>query len=229
MVLAAILFLPVQAQIYDPVTWDFSFEKTGENKYDLVFRAFIEEGSHIYSMDIPSGGPIPTSFRYDTTGSFSFSGTTFEVTTPEELFDEAFGFKIKSFSHNAEFRQEIAGLSSSFTVSGAVNFMSCNNTTCSPPKDVEFGIKINGGADNKTVTSGNSIVKSSSEASDNKGLLVFFLLSALAGFAAILTPCVFPMIPMTIAFFARDTGNRKKSVFMALIFGISIILIYTSL
>jgi thiol:disulfide interchange protein len=227
--LAIILSLQIQAQIYDPVTWDFSYQKTGENRYDLVLKAVIEEGSHIYSIDIPSGGPIPTSFTYDTTKFFSFSGTTYEVTIPEELFDEAFGFKIKSFSHNAEFRQKITGTAPSFTVSGIVNFMSCNNTTCSPPKDVEFEIQIIDGTDNQALTSNSSVTQSKSDTSDNKGLLVFFLLSVLAGFAGILTPCVFPMIPMTVAFFSRDAGNRKKSVFMALIFGLSIILIYTSL
>jgi thiol:disulfide interchange protein len=218
-----------EAQIYDPVTWDFSYEKTGENQYDLVFKALIEEGSHIYSMDIPSGGPIPTSFSFDTTGLFSFSGSTTEFTTPEEAFDEAFGFKIKSFSHNAEFRQKIAGLTTSFKVTGVVNYMSCNNSTCSPPKDVEFAITIGGSGENHIASTEESNVKSSPDPSENKGLLIFFLLSVLAGFAGILTPCVFPMIPMTVAFFSRDSGNRRKSVFMAIIFGISIILIYTSL
>ena len=56
----------LSAQIYDPVTWDFSFEKKGEKQYELIFTATIEENSHIYSMDIPDGGPIPTSFRFDT-------------------------------------------------------------------------------------------------------------------------------------------------------------------
>jgi len=228
-VLAMLLLLPVRAQIYDPVTWDFSYVRTGENQYDLIFKAQIDEGSHIYSIDIPSGGPIPTSFSFDTTGSFLFSGSTTEIVAPEEIFDEAFGFKIKTFSNNAEFRQKITGLSAHFTVSGVVNFMSCNNTTCSPPKDVEFDIKINDGAGNEEVVSDNSNGISSSGPAENRGLLMFFLVSVLAGFAGILTPCVFPMIPMTVAFFSNDAGNRRKSVFMAIVFGISIILIYTSL
>ena len=58
------------AQIYDPVTWDFGYEKTGEKQYELIFTASIEEHWHMYSMDIPDGGPIPTSFSFDTLQSF---------------------------------------------------------------------------------------------------------------------------------------------------------------
>ncbi|HBC77324.1 MAG TPA: hypothetical protein DCZ51_01770, partial [Bacteroidales bacterium] len=112
------------AQIYDPVTWDFGYEKKGDNSYELVFSAEIEKGSHIYAMDIPEGGPIPTSFTINAPSGFTLDGKTFEVTKPEEAFDEAFGFKIKSFSGKAEFRQKINSQSSSFAVTGVVNFMS---------------------------------------------------------------------------------------------------------
>jgi thiol:disulfide interchange protein len=229
--IAAILFfaLSANAQIYDPVTWDFAYEKKGDKSYELVFTAEIEKGSHIYAMDIPEGGPIPTSFTINTPSGFTLDGKTFEVTKPDEAFDEAFGFKIKSFSGKAEFRQKINSKSSSFTVTGVVNFMSCNNTTCSPPKDVEFSIKIGSqinssaqvSAENQNITTGAGM--------GGKGLLKFFLLSLLAGFAGILTPCVFPMIPMTVAFFSQGSENRTKSVIKALIFGVSIVLIYSLL
>ncbi len=93
-------------------------KRKATSEYELVFTAEIEKGSHIYSMDIPEGGPIPTSFVFDSIPAFSLAGKTYEVTEPEELFDEAFGFKIKSFSNKAEFRQNITSESSSFTVTG---------------------------------------------------------------------------------------------------------------
>jgi hypothetical protein len=130
------------SQIYDPVSWDFGYEKIGDKQYELIFTATIEKNSHIYSMDIPAGGPIPTSFSFDTISSYKLSGKTFEITKPVEVLDEAFGFKIKTFSNKAEFRQKITAAGSSFTVKGAVNFMACNNSTCSPPKDAEFAIII---------------------------------------------------------------------------------------
>jgi thiol:disulfide interchange protein len=223
--LSLVLTFTLQAQIFDPVTWDFNYEKKGDNQYEIVISAIIEEGSHIYSMDIPEGGPIPTSVSFDTVPGYSLEGEAWEVTKPEELFDEAFGLKIKSFSGKAEFRQKITGNSPSFKVSGTVNFMACNNATCSPPKDVDFEIRINDSASSQSVTDNEKYTP----VRDKKGLLGFLLLSMIAGFAGILTPCVFPMIPMTVAFFSQGSENRRKSVFKALIFGLSIILIYSSL
>ncbi|MCX6261147.1 MAG: protein-disulfide reductase DsbD family protein, partial [Bacteroidia bacterium] len=226
-----ILLIPFSAnsQIYDPVTWDFSYEKKSENSYELVFNAEIERGSHIYALEIPEGGPIATSFTINSPTGFILDGKPYEVTKPEEVFDEAFGFKIKSFSDKAEFRQKIASQSSSFTVTGLVNYMSCNNTTCSPPKDVEFSIKIGEQVNEVTAVSNGSQNIVSETSKGGKGLLKFFLLSLLAGFAGILTPCVFPMIPMTVAFFSQGSENRTKSVVKALIFGVSIVLIYSLL
>jgi len=223
------LNLNLTGQIYDPVSWDFIYERTGDKTYELVFTASVEKGSHIYSMDVPEGGPIPTSFSFNESSGFSLEGKTYEVTKPEELFDEAFGFKIKSFSDKAEFRQKVTSEKASFTVTGVVNFMSCNNTTCSPPKDVEFSIKI--GEQGKIVTSvsENNQVLTAETGKSSGGLLKFFLLSLLAGFAGVLTPCVFPMIPMTVAFFSQGSENRAKSVLKALIFGISIVIIYSML
>ena len=217
------------AQIYDPVSWDFSFEKKGDRQYELIFSASIDENSHIYSMDIPDGGPIPTSFTLDSVPGYKLIGKSYEVTKPVELLDEAFGFKIKTFSTKAEFRQKIIAFESSFTVKGAVNFMACNNATCSPPKDVEFAVKIEDQTDNKAITPGSAIGFDTGSNRSERRLLRFFLISLLAGFAGVLTPCVFPMIPMTVAFFSRGSENRSKAVFKALIFGISIVLIYSSL
>jgi thiol:disulfide interchange protein DsbD len=229
---AAVLLLlafSANSQIYDPVTWNFKYEKMSGNSYELVFTAVIEKGSHIYAMEIPEGGPIPTSFEFSAPAGFAFDGKTYEVTKPEETFDEAFGFKIKSFSDKAEFRQKVTSESPSFSVAGVVNFMSCNNKMCSPPKDVEFSIEI--GDQDKAVTkiSEDNQVNLSEPVKSGSGLLKFFLLSLLAGFAGVLTPCVFPMIPMTVAFFSQGSENRVKSIIKAIIFGISIVFIYSLL
>jgi thiol:disulfide interchange protein DsbD len=224
-----LLLINTHAQIYDPVTWDFAYENKGDGKYELVFTATIEKGSHIYSMEIPEGGPIPTTFVFDTLPGFTFDGKPYEAIKPEEIFDEAFGFKIKTFSEKAEFRQKITAQSDALKVTGVVNFMSCNNKTCSPPKDVEFtfNIGVKGGAVT-SAASGNQL-QASEITEPKKGLLRFFLLSLLAGFAGVLTPCVFPMIPMTVAFFSRDSENRGRSFLKAIIFGLSIVLVYSLL
>ena len=221
------MVLNLNGQIFNPVSWEFGVERKGEGKYELVFTATIEENSHIYSMDIPQSGPIPTTFRFDSTGAFSLDGKPFEVTKAEEKFDEAFGFKIKTFEGKAEFRQKITVKSPSFTVTGEVNFMACNNATCLPPTDVEFSIPVDDPDFKQT-----RMTQSPSDTGTGEppsGLLKFFLISLLAGFAGVLTPCVFPMIPMTVAFFSQGSENKARSFFKAIVFGISIILIYSSL
>ena len=207
------------SQVFDPVTWDFGYEKTGDNQFDIVMTAIIENEWHIYGMDVPEGGPIPTTFGFEDADRYSVEGIVRETEPAVEKMDEAFGFKIKTYSSKAEFRQRITGNTSSFTVKGIVTFMACNNTTCTPPKDVEFAINI---SESNQASIANIAV-------DRGGLLRFFIISLIAGFAGALTPCVFPMIPMTVAFFSRGNENKSKSIFNALFFGVSIILIYSSL
>jgi len=221
--------LSLKSQIYDPVTWNFGYERKGNNLYEVIFTAIIEKGSHIYSIDVAEGGPIPTSFAIDTTDGFKLEGKIYEVTKAEEIFDEAFGFKIRSFSERAEFRQKINSDNKSFTVNGVVTFMSCNNKTCLPPKDVDFSVKIGKDGNNVSLTSTGTSDIIPGSPGGGKGLLRFFLLSMLAGFAGVLTPCVFPMIPMTVAFFSRGSEKRSKSIIKAVVFGISILFIYSIL
>ncbi len=223
------LSLYAESQIFDPVTWDYTYEKKGDNLYEVVLSATIEEGSHIYGMSVPDGGPIPTSFTFDTLSGYKLDGKIIEVTPPVEKMDEAFGFKIQTFSSKAEFRQKIISSEASFTVKGILNYMACNNVTCSPPKDVEFSIAIAGGGSTVTEAPEQTLTSAGSQKEQGSGLLKFFLISLLAGFAGVLTPCVFPMIPMTVAFFSQGSENKGKSVLKALIFGISIVLIYSSL
>ena len=230
--LGILLFLAAysaSSQIYDPATWEFDYEKSGDNQYEIIITAFIEEGSHIYAMSVPDGGPIPTSFSFDTLAGYKLEGDTREVTPPVEKMDEAFGFKIKTHSKKAEFRQKVISADPSFTVKGYLNFMACNNVTCSPPKDVEFEVKISDETSVPEKPDGAQLSSLDFSPVQGSGLLKFFLISLLAGFAGVLTPCVFPMIPMTVAFFSQGTENKAKSVIKALIFGISIVLIYSSL
>jgi len=210
--------------VYDPVRWSFGYEKKGDNRYEIVIKALIEKGSHIYSMNVPPDGPVPTTIRIDSSSIFTPAGEPFEVTVPVEKFDEAFGFKIKTFSDSAEFRQAIVSEKENFTIKGIVTYMSCTDAVCLPPKDLEFSVSVgSAGAAKENAEN----VTSADVLSGKKGILEFFLASFLLGLLGLLTPCVYPMIPMTVAFFTRDRGKRPEAVFNALIFGISIVIIYT--
>ncbi len=70
-------------------------------------------------------------------------------------------------------------------------------------------------------------VKASNETSEESSIWVIFLLGIGGGLIALLTPCVFPMIPLTVSYFTKGTGNKKQGIFQALLYGFFIFLIYT--
>lgn len=250
--------LMLQGQVLEPVTWSFGAEKTGDNKFDIVMTAVIDNGWHLYAMDIAEGGPIATSFTFDGPSGYALEGKPVAIDKPEVKFDNSFGMDIGMHSVRAGFRQKITVTQYPATVKGFVTFMSCDDRQCLPPRDVEFSLVIKGNgatdasadkthADESAVTTaqqsaGNTplitaaqgdnssqTVKASSGDRSGKGFLKFFLLSMLAGFAGILTPCVFPMIPMTVAFFSQGAEKKGAAIGKALIFGLTIILLYSSL
>ena len=216
------------SQILNPVNWEFAYSKTGEMQYELVFTATIENRWHLYSQDIPDGGPIPTSFSINESDNFELVGNVEEISKAEEKYDPSFDMILKLFSDKAVFVQKVNLISNEpVTVSGSVEYMSCDDQRCLPPKDEEFEFVLEPIDASQSKT---TIDSSESQSSGNRSsLLGFFFLSILAGFAGILTPCVFPMIPMTVAFFSRGDISRSKSLAQAIIFGLSIIIIYTSI
>jgi thiol:disulfide interchange protein len=213
-------------QIYDPVSWAVEYEELGGGKYDLIFKATIEEGSHLYAMGIPPGGPIATSFSFEESESYSFDGELRGLSKGEEVFDTAFEMDIVYYSEEAVFKQTVISENSSFTVSGYINYMACDDEKCSPPSDWEFSITITDSEADVEAVSGLSTKDNSGS---ERGLMGLLIVSFFLGLAGVLTPCVFPMIPMTVAFFSQNSGKKSSSFVKALIFAFSIILIYSSL
>ena len=225
--LITVFSLTSLGQIFDPVSWSFNYEELSEGEYDLVFTAEIEQGSHLYAMDIPEGGPIATSFTFEETTGVKLVGEPKAMSEGEEVFDTAFEMDIVYYSDKAEFRQRVKSELAGFTVKGYVTFMACDDERCSPPQDIDFNISI-GSEKLRAALVDNTAAGSESSASD-KGLLGLFIVSFFLGLAGILTPCVFPMIPMTVAFFSQGTAGKTSGFFKALIFALSIVLIYSSL
>ena len=221
-----LMLLPVivSAQIYDPVIWSFGFESKGDNQYEIIIKASIENGSHIYGMEVPDGGPVPTTFRFMEDSRLSFDGEVFTNIPPEEKYDDAFGLSIKTFEGNVEFRQIVRSSTSAFTLSGSLEYMACNNISCSPPQEVEFNIPIGGGDSSEST----AIETNSSPQSGKRGLFGFFIASFLLGLVGVVTPCVYPMIPLTVAFFSRSGEGSRNGFLNAIIFGVSIVVIYSS-
>ena len=227
----------VNAQVLEPVSWTFKSEKMAEKSYDIIMTASIDDTWHLYAMDLPEGGPVATSFTFEPSGAYTLDGKPVAVNKPEVKFDNSFGMDIGMHSGTTEFRQKITVKELPVTVSGFVTFMSCDDSQCLPPRDVEFSVVLGGDAapsvDSATgslasASDGGSVTDAPADKS-GKGFLKFFLLSMLAGLAGILTPCVFPMIPMTVAFFSQGGGSKGSAIGKALIFGLSIVLLYSSL
>jgi thiol:disulfide interchange protein len=210
-----------KAQLVQPVKWTFSQEHVSGQVYSLHFKAAIDEGWHLYSDKLPEGGPIATSFHFEPSTAFTLDSLV-SKTKPIQLFDKTFNMDLEYFSNKAEFVQYITLVSAGpVVVEGYVEFMSCNDETCTPPTEADFKFELN---TEKKSEGGIAPVATGGE---NRGLLVFFLISFLAGLAAILTPCVFPMIPMTVSFFMHGGETKARSRINASIYGLSIIGIYT--
>ena len=110
-----------------------------------------------------------------------------------------------------------------FVLQGDVYFMTCDSTQCLPPEALEFSFEIDG-VDESIISSNES-----SHQKDGKSMWALFFIAFLSGFAALLTPCVFPMIPMTVSFFTKQSKTKARGIVNAIIYGISIIVIYVAL
>ncbi len=219
------------AQIIEPVKWTFDSRQNG-NEAELIFKASIDETWHLYDTYLPEGGPIATSIFYSDSTKFDFAGDLSKNPKPEDHFDTAFQLDVRYFTDSVTLTQKIKlNSQNETTISGYVLFMACDDETCLPPNEAEFSFTFNEGAGGGTSNEQEITTQSATTSGSASGqsLWLFLLISALAGFAAILTPCVFPMIPMTVSFFMRGSENRAKSIRTGFFFGFSIVLIFTAL
>ena len=216
------LTLVSTAQIFDPVKWDFSQKKFSENEIELSFKANIENGWYVYSQNAGEG-PVSTEFTFENSDKFILSGNVLEQ-DPLEEFDPNFDAILRYFKNEAVFTQLIQVSSAEdFQINGEVYFMTCDSTQCLPPEALEFTFNIDG--INEDLISSTSDTNESS----SKSMWALFFIAFLSGFAALLTPCVFPMIPLTVSFFTKQSKTKARGIINAVIYGISIIVIYVAL
>ena len=221
----------INAQIVNPTKWEFDSRQVG-NEVDLIFTATIDSGWHLYDTYLPEGGPIATSFVFEDSTLFDFDGEILKEPQPEIHFDETFQMNVGYFNGRAVLTQKIKLKSENpVEIKGFVLFMSCNDETCTPPEESKFSFKFNGELQSAGINADITVKDTEDllEKGSGQTIWLFVLISALAGFAAILTPCVFPMIPMTVSFFMRGSENRSKSIRTGIFFGVSIVLIFTLL
>lgn len=261
----------VHSQILDPVKWSTSVKKISETEYDLISKAKIDKGWHLYSQEVPEDGPLPTAFVFEENDAYKAVGEIKEgkgITEHDPVFDMVITF----FENTATFtkRIKLTGTQGT-TVKGEVEFMVCDDTNCLPPTyvDLEFdipspdknaianetsgndpaeiepltGFETSGDEVTTADTDTDKISKSDKAKSDKssaaaveknkkhekRGLWTIFIVAFLFGFTALLTPCIFPMIPMTVSFFTKQSKTRAAGIRNAIIYGIAIIVIYVVL
>ncbi|WP_338733704.1 protein-disulfide reductase DsbD family protein [Mangrovimonas cancribranchiae] len=242
LILTFVTFFNVQSQILEPVTWTHEVKKTSESAYELIFKADIEDHWHLYSQHLPEDGPLPTEFLFDSTQvdkSFKLIG---KVTESESIteYDKVFDMQLNFFDGEATFSQKIEVLEDTLkTVSVEIAYQACDDERCIYKfKTIDFNLNnTTQGTEEKTTISSSKTDtdKSDSEAEtiddteESKGLLKIFFTAFFLGFLVLLTPCVFPMIPMTVSFFTKQSKNRASGIKNALLYGLFIIVIYTLL
>lgn len=233
-------FAKVQAQIINPVKWEASIEKKSTSEFVLSFKGTIEKGWHVYSQFTPEDGPLPAEFIFhDLKNNYELVGKATESETKRE-FNKIFGVDEIFFSDKAIFTQVIKQINpEKETIQVELAYQVCKENCISESKYFEFNLKTLNAKEilaadivtgKITKTEANTTLERQPEPkkSDSSLYMIFFI-AFLSGFAALLTPCVFPMIPMTVSFFTKQSKTKAKGIKNAIIYGISIILIYVFL
>ena len=290
-IMLALIALVAQAQILTPVKWKIKLDdKGGAPEKEIVFTATADKGWHLYDMNLPEGGPVSTSFTFETLNGAELIGQPVPSVKPTTVYDEQFAMNLRWYPGTVSFIQKLKVTDpAKFKVEGEVEFMACNDETCLPPDQIPFSfdkksihvdpaLAANSSTtevdkeDVTTVQPDTQVVAedaselntpdpaaketpattspkasdsltdspnlwspvidqlksfgdSTVSAADTSWLFIFFA-GFLGGLIALLTPCVWPMIPMTVSFFLKRTKDRKKAIRDAITYGLSIIVIY---
>jgi len=219
------------SQIFEPVKWDHSIKKIGENTYEIIFNATIDKNWHLYSTnpydnsDPTIIGPNPTSFAIDENPNVELIGSLNQLDTPHTSYDKVFEMDLEYFDNAASFSQKFKLTDSSIkNLAVAIDYQTCDDEKCIfPSQDFEISIP-DANAEIEGATS-----QKADEDEDSRGLWAIFFLAFFSGFAALLTPCVFPMIPLTVSFFTKQSKNKAVGIKNAILYGIFIIVIYVLL
>ncbi len=215
----------LHSQILEPISWKFKIDSSDFNSSGSVELKFIpttELGWYIYSSDNdPESGPR-TEFEFYPNKTYEMDGVVIPLNVKTK-FDEVWGAEVRYLDNNGSFVQKIQPLDNNISISGFISYQVCSEIEkMCIPLEKDFTFYDSGPAQN---ISYNQELISFEE---DKSLLSFMLFSFFAGFLAILTPCVFPMIPLTVSYFANKKDSNK-SYFEAIIFGLSIVFIFTFL
>lgn len=239
------------------VKWSQIIRMTSDTEGVMEFTADIAKGWHMYGTDIPSGGPTATEIEFKNLIGMELVGGLNASKTPVSSEDELFNMKISWWEGSVVLSQKfkLVNGSKGCKAEGRIVFMACNDQTCSRPERIPFELSYNGSAavssrdtvfekKNKPLAVVDSLpvhtpavdkaswwkpVDVKSDTDVHAGWIYIFVWGFVGGLLALLTPCVWPMIPLTVSFFLKKSSSRRRSVLDAMIYGGSIIVIYLTL
>lgn len=195
------------------------------NIYNLEFTCSVPAGWHIYDVKEYNNGPISTSVKLE--GEAKAIGALTLTSNVKEEYDSAFGMVIGTCEGAVSMLLKVeSNAAAPKQIKAIIEWQACREGACSAPEEQEINItlpataELNSGAN--TTTTG-----SIRDAQSGKSLWSTILEAILWGFVALLTPCVFPMVPMTVSFFLKKSGDKTKGRFMAMMYGLSIVALYT--
>lgn len=244
--------------IADPTTWNFEVKKKSGNEYDLIFHLSLKEHWHIFSQNPGGDGmQIPPSFTFDKNAGFTTVGKMREVGKKVTTVMEGIDGAVNYYENKVDFIQTIK-VSGNIKITGKHEYQVCDESMCLPPKTKKFSFEITDAvateaaaadtlkkndsslivattttADTATQAAVNSKGSDGDGGEENKqeekSLLWLFLMSFLGGLAAVITPCVYSMIPITVSFFTKRSKTRSEGIRNAIYYSLSIIIIFTVL
>ncbi|MEQ9187785.1 MAG: protein-disulfide reductase DsbD family protein [Cryomorphaceae bacterium] len=239
-------------EIFQPVSWAFTSAEKENGVVTIIATATIDEHWHVYSKDLPNeDGPIATEFNM-LSGDYKKIGAVREIGELVSEYDPNFMMDLNYYSDKMVMEQDIE-ITGNTPIEGEIYFMTCDEQRCLPPEAAPFtydpvaGMIVSGGEETEgaiatveRLTSlkigsidlenpANDCGEEQESGTEEKGFLSIFLLGFLGGLVALLTPCVFPMIPLTVSFFTKGSENKAKGLMNAFLYGLSIFLIYVIL
>ena len=240
-----------------PVQWSYAITRKDQNAFDIKFKADIQEGWNVYSQFIDEGGPFPTTIYYEGKEGVSLIGQAIEEGHRKEGMDPIFEMNVIKFLADEPFTitQSITTEADAQKLSGILTYMTCDDERCLPPTDIEFVFDLvngaAGGADRQDIEAqpgitaavqGNTINQVRPKLREtfaepladcgtvtqaNNNIWLMFAFGFVGGLLALLTPCVFPIIPLTVSFFTKDT--KRSGWWNGTVYGLSIVVIYVTI
>ena len=259
LLLMLIGWMPAVAQIQDPVQFKSEWKSLSDTEAQIVFTADIDAGWHVYSTDLGDGGPISATFNTDKMEGLELDGKLMPQGKEVENFDKLFEMKVRYFENKATFVQKLKITGETYYIEGYLEYGACNDENCLPPTEVSFkysGKGTTGATTNKEtpveetsadVTTETSIAKvgtsdywkpvidqlnafgEETAQTTNQSWTYIFFAGFIGGLLALFTPCVWPIIPMTVSFFLKRSKDKKKGIRDAWTYGASIVVIYVTL